>query len=149
MRAVLQRVTKASVCVDESCVGQINEGWLILLAIKTGDTTKECDYLVRKVLELRAFPDENDKMNRSIVDIQGQILVVSQFTLYGDCRKGRRPGFSESADPALADSLYRNFVSQLKLKKMTVATGVFGAKMQIQAACDGPVTFLLDSDRLF
>lgn len=147
MRVVLQRVAQASVTVDGAVVGEIGKGWLVLLGVKASDGPTEVAYLVDKTLNLRAFPDHEGKMNRSLVDTGGSVLVVSQFTLYGDCRKGRRPGFSEAAPPAVADELYQRFVAALKAANVTVATGKFQAHMDVALVNDGPVTFVLDTDK--
>ncbi len=145
MRAVLQRVTRASVEVDGTCVGKIERGWLILLGVAQGDTEEDAAWLADKVLNLRGFQDDVGKMNRSVLDVRGGVLVVSQFTLLGDCRGGRRPSFTEAADPALAEKLYLNFTERLAESGLEVATGVFRAMMQVELVNDGPVTFLLDS----
>lgn len=145
MRAVLQRVSTAEVTVDQHSTGHISHGWLIFLGIGKDDTDHDLDYIIDKTLNLRAFDDESGKMNLSIKDIQGQILIVSQFTLYGDCRKGRRPSFSEAAPPDLAKSIYNRAVSKLKDSGLTVATGTFQAMMQVRLHNEGPVTFTLDS----
>jgi len=145
MRAVLQRVTRASVEVDGACVGRIERGWLILLGVAKGDTEEDCTWLADKVLNLRGFEDDAGKMNRSVLDVRGGILVVSQFTLLGNCREGRRPSFTEAADPALAEKLYLGCTERLAESGIEVATGVFRAQMQVELVNDGPVTFLLDS----
>jgi D-tyrosyl-tRNA(Tyr) deacylase len=145
MRAVLQRVTRASVEVDGTCVGRIKRGWLILLGVAQGDTEEDVAWLVDKVLNLRGFEDDAGKMNRSVLDVRGGVLVVSQFTLLGDCRGGRRPSFTGAADPGLAEKLYVDFTERLFLSVLEVATGVFRAMMQVELVNDGPVTFLLDS----
>jgi D-tyrosyl-tRNA(Tyr) deacylase len=149
MRLVVQRVKNARVEVDGELVGGIGEGLLLLLAIKIDDSSEDVDYLVEKVLGLRIFEDCAGKMNLSIMDKGGEILVVSQFTLYGDCRKGRRPSFDEAAPTRLAMNLYDLFVEQLKKKKMKVETGRFGAFMDVCLINSGPVTLLLDSNRVF
>jgi D-aminoacyl-tRNA deacylase len=145
MRAVLQRVTRASVEVDGKCVGRIERGWLILLGVAQGDTDDDPAWIADKVLNLRGFEDDAGKMNRSVLDVRGGILVVSQFTLLADCRAGRRPSFTEAADPALAEKLYLDCVQRLAVAGLEVATGVFRAMMQVELVNDGPVTFLLDS----
>lgn len=149
MRIVLQRVSEARVKVAGEVVGEIDRGLLVLLGVGHGDTEKEVDYLVDKVAGLRIFEDEDGKMNRSVEEIAGGVLVVSQFTLYGDCRKGRRPGFSAAGPPALADELYQLFAARLRKKGVTVATGIFQANMQVELVNDGPVTMLLDSGKEF
>src|SRR5262245_5292694 len=121
MRAVLQRVTRASVTVDGQVVGRIGTGWLVLLGVKAGDGAADVQYLVDKTLNLRAFADDEGKMNRSVLDVKGELLVVSQFTLYGDCRKGRRPGFSDAAPPQVAEELYQSYVAGLKAGGAPVA----------------------------
>jgi D-tyrosyl-tRNA(Tyr) deacylase len=145
MRAVLQRVTRASVEVDGTCVGRIGRGWLILLGVAQGDTEEDVAWLADKVLNLRCFEDDAGKMNQSVLDVRGGVLVVSQFTLLGDCRGGRRPSFTGAADPGLAEKLYLDFTERLFLSAIDVATGVFRAMMQVELVNDGPVTFLLDS----
>jgi len=149
MRAVLQRVSEAAVVVDEQTVRAIGRGLLVLLGVGREDDESDVRYLVRKTAGLRIFEDEQGRMNRSVSDIGGAVLVVSQFTLYGDCRKGRRPGFSDAAPPQRADCLYRHYVTQLQALGLTVATGVFQADMKVSLVNDGPVTFLLDSKREF
>ncbi len=145
MRAVLQRVTRASVAVDGECIGRIERGWLILLGVAQGDTEEDAAWVAEKVLNLRGFADDAGKMNRSVLDVRGGILVVSQFTLLGDCRGGRRPSFTDAADPALAENLYLACTERLAGSGLEVATGVFRAMMQVELVNDGPVTFLLDS----
>lgn len=142
---VIQRVTEASVTVEGSVVGEIGKGIAVLLGVAKGDTPKEADYLVNKLVNLRIFEDEAGKMNRSVQDIGGELLVVSQFTLLGDCRKGRRPGFSNAAPPEEADRLYQYFVEQARAKGLKVETGQFQAMMLVKIANDGPVTFVIDS----
>ncbi len=148
MRAVIQRVSKASVEVDNQKISQISQGMLVLLGIKKGDTIKEAELLARKAVNLRIFADKDNKMNLSLLDINGQVIVVSQFTLYGNCKKGRRPSFIEAALPEKADSLYQYFVQFLKNENVLVQTGQFQAFMQVEIINDGPVTFILDSDEL-
>jgi D-aminoacyl-tRNA deacylase len=145
MRAVLQRVSRASVAVDGTCVGRIERGWLVLLGVAQGDTQEDAGWVAEKVLNLRGFEDDAGKLNRSVLDVRGGILVVSQFTLLGDCRGGRRPSFTEAADPALAEKLYLVCVERLARSGLEVATGNFRAMMQVELVNDGPVTFLLDS----
>jgi D-tyrosyl-tRNA(Tyr) deacylase len=145
MRAVLQRVSRASVEVDATCVGRVERGWLVLLGVARGDTEADASWIADKVLNLRGFEDDAGKMNRSVLEIQGGILVVSQFTLLGDCRTGRRPSFTAAADPALAERLYLECAALLGRSGLHVATGVFRAMMQVELFNDGPVTFLLDS----
>ena len=149
MRAVIQRVSHASVVVDKETVGAIDQGLMVLLGVAQGDTLKDTVYLADKTAGLRIFEDEGGKMNLSVEDIDGDILVVSQFTLLGDCRKGRRPGFTEAAPPELADTLYEEYVDALRKRGINVATGVFRADMQVALVNDGPVTIMLDSRKQF
>ncbi len=149
MRAVVQLVKQSSVTVDQETTGSIGKGFLILLGINKEDTEKQATYLADKIATLRVFQDENDKMNLSLLDTGGSALVVSQFTLYGDCRKGRRPSYSKAARPELANELYEFFIEQLRVKKIKVATGKFQAMMEVSLINDGPVTLLLDSDKDF
>lgn len=149
MRAVLQRVKQASVIAQNTLVGHIQQGILCFLAIHKQDTEKDIQYLAEKIVHLRIFQDENGKMNRSLLDTGGQLLVVSQFTLYGDCRKGRRPNYSESAAPEIACDLYERFINQCTLQGVYVQTGKFQATMDVQSINDGPVTILLDSTKNF
>lgn len=149
MRAVVQRVVSSRVTVDESITGQINKGLLVLLGVTHEDTSKDVDYMIDKVLNLRIFEDENEKMNLSLKDVGGELLVVSQFTLYGDCRKGRRPNFSNAAKPDMANNLYEEFVDKAKSHGINVGTGKFGAHMMVDLTNDGPVTILLESSKTF
>lgn len=148
MRAVLTRVKSASVTIDGSVVGQIGRGFLILLGIAPDDTAETCKMLAQKALGLRVFCDENDKMNLSLDAIGGQVLVVSQFTLYGDCRKGKRPSFTGAAVPEIAIPLYEQFLQECRNLGFEPQHGVFGADMLVASENDGPVTILLDSDEL-
>lgn len=149
MKAVIQRVTHASVKVDGKTVGSCGQGFLILLGVMAGDDEKEADKLVNKTVNLRIFEDENGKMNLSSLDIGGEMLVVSQFTLCADCTHGRRPSFTPSAPPDEANRLYEYFVRRLKENGIShVETGVFGADMKIELLNDGPVTIILDSSEL-
>jgi D-tyrosyl-tRNA(Tyr) deacylase len=145
MRAVLQRVSRAKVTVGGEIVGEIGRGWLVLLGIAPADGKQEIDWLAEKVGNLRAFADAEGKMNLSVQDIGGSVLVVSQFTLYGDCLKGRRPGFTGAAPPAVAEPLYEQFVIALKALGVPVATGRFAADMQVELINYGPVTFVIDT----
>lgn len=147
MRAVVQRVSKAAVVVDKETVGSIEKGLLILLAVHHDDTSKQVDWLVNKCCNLRVFPDSTDKMNLSIEDIEGQVLVVSQFTLYGNCQKGRRPAFIDSAHPDHARNLYEEFLGKMKSKltETRVRSGRFAAKMEVSLVNDGPVTLIIDT----
>lgn len=149
MRAIIQRVSQASVVVATQTVGAIGQGLLVLLGVAQGDASKDAAYLADKTAGLRIFADDTGKMNRCVADIAGSILVVSQFTLLGDCRKGRRPGFTDAAPPELADALYEEYVNALRSRGITVATGVFRADMQVALVNDGPVTIMLDSRKQF
>ena len=145
MRLVLQRVKKAQVEVAGATVGSISTGLLILMGVTSTDNQQDVEYLTNKVIYLRIFPDEEGRMNRSILEVGGSLLVVSQFTLYADCRKGRRPSFDQAAPPEQARQLYEYFVERLTSRNILVQTGVFQAEMQIHLVNDGPVTFILDS----
>lgn len=149
MRAVLQRVARASVDVGGERVGEIGLGWLVLLGVAQGDTEDDSDRLADKAVNLRAFEDDQGKMNLSVGDVGGSMLVVSQFTLLGDCRGGRRPSFTGAAEPGEADRLYRDFVDRVAARGIPVATGVFRAMMKVELVNDGPVTLLLDSRKAF
>ena len=149
MRAVLQRVARASVEIEGKRVGEIGAGWLVLLGVAKGDSDDDADRLADKVVNLRAFEDTQGKMNLSVSDTGGGVLVVSQFTLLGDCRGGRRPSFTEAAEPIEADRLYRYFVDRVAATGLNVATGVFRAMMKVELVNDGPVTLLLDSRKAF
>jgi D-tyrosyl-tRNA(Tyr) deacylase len=149
MRAVLQRVSRAKVLVDGETVGKIEIGILILLGISREDSEKEAIYILEKMLNLRIFEDFDGKMNLSLLDITGDLLVVSQFTLYGDARRGRRPSFIEAATPEKANFLYEFFVAEARKQIENVATGRFQAMMDVELVNDGPVTILLDSQKLF
>jgi D-tyrosyl-tRNA(Tyr) deacylase len=143
--AVVQRVTESKVHVDDQTIGEIGPGLLVLLGISRSDEEKDADYLADKVANLRILEDENGKMNRSLLETGGEMLVVSQFTLLGDCRKGRRPSFVEAAPPEKAERLYDHFVYQVKSKGISAATGQFQAKMAVSLLNDGPVTLILES----
>lgn len=145
MRAVIQRVIRSSVVVEGRTVGEIDAGLLVLLGVARDDTTKDADYLVDKIVNLRIFNDEQGKMNLSLAGIGGAMLVVSQFTLYADARRGRRPSYTEAAEPDLANSLYEYFVERVKSTGLRVQTGVFQAAMAVSLVNDGPVTILLES----
>jgi D-tyrosyl-tRNA(Tyr) deacylase len=149
MRAVIQRVTRAQVTVDGQIRGSIQEGLLELLAVAADDGDADLAYLTEKTAGLRVFEDDAGKMNRSVQDIGGALLVVSQFTLFGDVRRGRRPSFDNAAPPQMADALYQRYVEMLRAKGLQVETGVFQATMQVELVNDGPVTILLDSKKLF
>jgi D-tyrosyl-tRNA(Tyr) deacylase len=148
MRMVVQRVSKASVLVDGETVGAIQRGLLLLVGIARADTMADAEYLAGKALGLRIFPGEDRRMNRSVAEVGGGILVVSQFTLYGDVRKGRRPAFDRAAPPDLAKEIYNHLLSCLRARHSPVESGIFQAMMQINLVNDGPVTILCDSERL-
>lgn len=149
MRSVIQRVKNARVEIDKQTVGKIGKGLLIFLGVGDTDSEKDCEYLANKIINLRVFPDENDLMNLSLVDIHGAALVVSQFTLLGDCRKGRRPSFAKAARPENARKLYEYFVGLITKAGVEVATGEFQEMMEVNLINDGPVTLLLDSRKQF
>ena len=144
MRLVVQRVKKAEVKVDGNIIGKIDKGFLVLIGIKVGDTKEQADYLVKKLCNLRVFSDENDKMNLSIKDVKGKLLIVSQFTLYGDCSQGNRPSFIEAARPEEANPLYEYFCNQCELNNIEVQKGIFGADMKVELINDGPVTIIIE-----
>ena len=148
MRAVLQRVKYGNVSIGGKSVGKIGQGFVLLLGIRDGDTEAECNYLLEKIIHLRVFEDEAGKMNRSLLEAQGALLIVSQFTLYADCKKGRRPSFTKAARPEQAVPLYDYFVTEAKKRGIEAQTGVFGADMQVTIENDGPVTILLDTEEL-
>lgn len=143
MKVLIQRVKKASVTIDKNLYSSINNGILALVGIEKGDTSKQVEKLVKKVVNLRIFPDNNDKMNLSLIDTKGELLVVSQFTLCGDCKKGTRPSFDKSAHPEIANTLYEEFIFTAKAYGINVKTGVFGSMMDVELINDGPVTFML------
>jgi D-tyrosyl-tRNA(Tyr) deacylase len=149
MRAVIQRVREAKVQVEGQVVGTIGPGLLVYLGVGKGDTEGDAQFMAEKLVNLRIFADEAGKMNRSVVDTGGGILVVSNFTLQGDCRKGRRPGFDAAAEPTLAEALYEKTSELMAQQGVKIERGSFGAYMQVTSVNDGPVTFLLDSSRLF
>ena len=149
MRAVLQRVARASVTVEGDTVGKIEEGLVVLLGVTHGDAESDVDYLIKKIASLRIFEDEAGQMNLSLADTVGGLLIVSQFTLFGDARHGRRPSFSRAAPPEIAESLYDRFVELARQRVGCVATGSFGRMMKVELVNDGPVTILLDSRKLF
>ncbi len=148
MRAILTRVTSACVTIDGQQVGKIGQGFLILLGVGPNDTEKECRYLAEKALGLRIFEDENGKMNLGLEAVQGQVLVVSQFTLYGNCRKGRRPSFTDAADPQLGNAMYERFLAICQELGYPPQHGRFGADMKVESVNDGPITLILDTDQL-
>ncbi|DAB23308.1 TPA: D-tyrosyl-tRNA(Tyr) deacylase [Candidatus Gastranaerophilales bacterium HUM_21] len=144
MKAVLQRVKKASVTIDGEIYSSINAGMLVLLCVEKEDTKESLDWMVNKILSLRCFEDENNKMNKSLIDINGEILAVSQFTLAADCKKGTRPSFDKAEAPEKAKAMYEQFVTKLKESNLCVKTGVFAAMMDVSLVNDGPVTFVLE-----
>ena len=145
MRVVVQRVKHASVTINGTVNGKINNGFLVLLGVQSTDSEQDVDYLVKKVTNLRIFSDENDKMNLSLKDVNGELLIVSQFTLYANCKEGNRPSFVEAAKPDVAIPLYEYFVSEFKKIIPVVETGIFGADMKVDLLNDGPVTIIMDS----
>jgi len=147
MRAVVQRVLKANVTVNGNLVGEINAGLCVLLGVGLGDTVRDAEWLADKIINLRIFNDDDGKMNRSLLEIKGGALVVSQFTLYGDCRKGRRPSFTEAASAEEGNRLYEYFVEQVKNHGVETACGVFQTHMAVEIINDGPVTLILDTQR--
>ncbi len=148
MRAVVQRVKNASVTVDNNIIGEISHGLLVFLGVGDGDTDADMKYIADKVIGLRIFSDSEDKMNLSVTDVKGEILVISQFTLYGDCRKGRRPNFTASMEPKGAEEMYEKFIEYVKLQGINTEHGEFGADMQVSLQNDGPVTLILDSSKI-
>ena len=149
MRMVIQRVLQAQVKVNSQQVGKIENGLLVYLSVGKEDTLQDAQFMADKLVNLRIFADEAGKMNRSVLDVGGQILLVSNFTLHGDCRKGRRPGFDAAAEPALAQQLYEKVIDLIAEQGVPVEKGLFGEYMHVSSINDGPVTFLLDSSRLF
>lgn len=149
MRAVVQRVSEAKVIADGAETGRIGRGYVLLLGVEIDDTEADTDYLTEKVIGLRVFNDDTGKFNRSLLEVEGAVLLVSQFTLLGDARKGRRPSFTQAARPELAVPLYERMIVNLRGRGVTVATGVFGAHMDVHLVNDGPVTILLDSKKVF
>ena len=149
MRAVIQRVTEGEVTVEKKITGAIGKGLVVLLGVEDTDTEKDAVYLAEKIAGLRIFEDEEEKMNLSLKDVNGQLLAVSQFTLLGDVRKGKRPSFSKAARPEIAKGLYERFVEEIKKQGIVVAEGIFQADMLVRIYNDGPVTILLDSNKLF
>lgn len=144
MRIVLQRVLSANVKVDGEILGEIKKGYVVFLGIGQEDTIADCDRLVQKIINLRIFSDENDKINLSLKDVDGELLIISQFTLYADCRKGNRPNFIQAGKPDMAEKLYNYFVEKCKEKGQKVATGSFGADMKVELVNDGPFTIVLE-----
>lgn len=149
MRAVIQRAKSASVTVSGETVGEIHQGLLVLLGIQRDDGVAQIHWMADKIANLRIFADQHGKMNRSLFDLGQEMLIVSQFTLYGDCRKGRRPGYSSAAPPEIAEALYHGFIETVKKMGIPTAAGQFGAMMDVHLVNDGPVTLLLDSDKTF
>ena len=144
MKILIQRVKQASVAIDNEVYSSISKGILALVGIEKNDTKEFAEKLAQKIVNLRIFPDDNDKMNRSLIDIKGEMLIVSQFTLCGDCKKGTRPSFDKSAPPDIANELYEYFIEQVKNKGIKTGTGKFGAMMEVSLVNDGPVTFMLE-----
>lgn len=149
MRAVIQRVNRARVQVEGRATGEIGKGLLVLLGVGQGDAPPEADYLLDKIINLRIFEDAEGKMNLSLLDVGGELMVISQFTLYADCRKGRRPSFTEASPPEEAEKLYDYFVTGVRTRGLKVATGIFQALMEVELVNFGPVTILLDSTKIF
>jgi D-tyrosyl-tRNA(Tyr) deacylase len=145
MKVLIQRVKQASVDVNKECVGKIDKGLLVFLGVKEEDTEDNVDYLVNKIINLRIFNDDKDKMNLSLLDTNGQVLVVSQFTLYADCSRGRRPSYTNAANPKLAKKLYESFIEKLKREDIKVQSGIFGAYMDVNLINDGPVTIMIEN----
>ncbi|MCI5494313.1 MAG: D-aminoacyl-tRNA deacylase [Lachnospiraceae bacterium] len=148
MKFVVQRVKYASVEVDQKCIGKINQGFLVLIGVAETDTTEIADKLIHKLLGMRIFADENDKTNLSLKDVSGELLLVSQFTLYADCKKGNRPSFVKAGNPVLANELYEYIIAACKKEIPVVETGKFGADMKVSLLNDGPFTIILDSDEI-
>ena len=148
MRAVLQRVTRASVTVDGEVLGKIGKGFLVLIGVGRGDTREDADWYLKKLLGLRIFEDENGKTNLSLEAVEGELLLISQFTLYANCKKGRRPSFLDAAKPDLSKPLYEYFNEYLEKKGVHVETGIFGAMMNVSLINDGPTTIILDSKEI-
>ena len=149
MRSVVQRVSRAAVDIGGINTATIGRGLVIFLGIRGGDITADLIWMADKIIHLRIFPDGNGKMNTSLADMGGEMLIISQFTLYGDCRKGRRPGFSTAAPPEIAEPLYNQFIEEVRRRGIPVATGTFQAEMAVDLVNDGPVTILLDSEKTF
>lgn len=149
MRAVVQRVSQANVKVDGKIVGEINKGLLVFLGVGKEDDEKDLDYMIDKILGLRIFEDENGKLNLSLMDIHGELLVISQFTLYGNVKKGKRPSFTDAADPDIANKYYELFIEKAREKGVKTEHGIFGADMKVSLINDGPVTILIDSHKTF
>ena len=148
MRAVIQRVSSASVNIENEITKSIGEGLVVFLAVKPDDTEKDIDYIHSKIVNLRIFEDKEGKMNLSVKDINGEILIISQFTLYGDCRKGRRPSFIRSGSPKEAEPIYNRFIEHIVTEPINIQTGTFQSYMQVSLVNDGPVTIILDSEKI-
>ena len=148
MKFVIQRVKNAEVTVDSKTVGSINKGFLVLIGITHTDTKEIADILINKLIKLRVFEDENEKMNLALSDVNGELLLISQFTLYADCKKGNRPAFIDAAKPDYANELYEYIIEECKKQEVNVQTGIFGADMKVNLLNDGPVTIILDSEDL-
>lgn len=144
MKALIQRVKRASVTIDSKLYSKIDEGMLVLLGVEKGDSVENADKLIDKLVKLRIYEDENLKMNKSLLDVNGEMLIVSQFTLCGDCKKGTRPSFDKSAPPEIANNLYEYFIKKAKSYNISVKTGQFGAMMEVELLNDGPVTFMIE-----
>lgn len=149
MRAVVQRISQGKVVVNGQISGAIDNGLLVFLGVTKKDTVEDAKYMAEKIVNLRIFEDENEKMNLSVINIGGKILAVSQFTLFGDCKRGRRPSFTEAAPPEMADELYKAFIDECKELGINVETGVFQTHMMVHSINDGPVTILIDSKKIF
>ena len=149
MKFIVQRVNKSQVEVEEKIVGKIDRGFMVLIGITHNDTKEIADFLVRKLINLRVFEDENGKMNLSLKDVQGSLLLISQFTLYADCTSGNRPSFTNAAKPEFANELYEYIIEECKKQISNVQTGIFGADMQVSLVNDGPVTIILEKEQLF
>ena len=148
MRFIIQRVTNASVTVDSNITGQIEKGFLVLIGVSEGDTKEIADKMIKKLIGMRIFEDENGKTNLALADVGGSLLLVSQFTLYADCKKGNRPSFIKAGNPQMAEEMYEYIIAQCKKEVENVQVGIFGADMKVQLLNDGPFTVILDSDHL-
>jgi D-aminoacyl-tRNA deacylase len=149
MRAVIQRVSRAEVTINSTTTASIDRGLVVFIGVRSGDSASDLLWMADKIINLRIFPDGAGKMNNSLADINGEMLIVSQFTLYGDCNKGRRPGFSAAASPEIAEPMYNQFVEEIRRRGIRMGTGVFQAAMAVSLINDGPVTLLLDSEKTF
>ena len=148
MKFLIQRVNKANVEVDKKCVGKIGKGFLVFVGIANSDNKEIADIMIKKLINLRVFSDENDKMNLALKDVNGELLIVSQFTLYANCKRGNRPDFMQSAKPEQANELYEYIIEKCKSSELNVQTGIFGADMKVELLNDGPVTIILDSEEI-